>query len=61
MFLEPQSSNKYSLTHHVIMQEKVHISEKRRVTFFEAQNKKRVLAISTHIKTTKTVVENGYF
>ena len=44
------------------MQEKVHISEnRRRVTFFEAENKKRVLAISTHIKTTKTVVENGYF
>ena len=44
-----------------MMQEKIHISENRRVTFFEAENKKRVLAISTHIKTTKTVVENGYF
>ena len=61
MLLEPQSPNKYSLTTHVIMQEKVHYSENRRVTFFEAENKKSVLAISTHIKTTKTVVENGYF
>ena len=43
------------------MQEKVHISENRRVTFFETENKKRVLAISTHTKTTKNVVENGYF
>ena len=43
------------------MNEKVHISENRRVTFFEAENKKKVLAISTHIKTTKTVVEKGYF
>ena len=44
------------------MQEKVHISEnRRRVTFFETENKKRVLAISTHFKTTKTVVENCYF
>ena len=43
------------------MQEKVHISENQRVTFFEAENKKRVLAISTHIKTTKTEVENGCF
>ena len=43
------------------MQEKVHISEnRRRVIFFETENKKRVLAISTHFKTTKTVVENGY-
>ena len=49
MILEPQSPNKYSLTHHVIMQEKVHFSENRRVTFFEAENNKRVLAISTHI------------
>ena len=32
-----------------------------RVTFFEAEYKKRVLAISTRFKTTKTVVENGYF
>ena len=61
LILEPQNLNKHSLGHHVIMQEKVHFSEKRRVTFFEAENKKRVLAISTHIKTTKTVVENGYF
>ena len=44
-----------------MIQEKVHISENRRVTFFEAENKKRVLAISTHIKITKTAVENGYF
>ena len=44
------------------MQEKVHISENRlTVTFFEAEKKKRALAISTHIKTTKSVVENGYF
>ena len=43
------------------MQEKVHISENQRVTFFETENKKRVLAISTHIKTTKNVVEYGYF
>ena len=43
------------------MQEKAHISENLRVTFFEAGNKKRVLAISTHIKITKTAVENGYF
>ena len=44
------------------MQEKVHVSEnRRRVIFFETENKKRVLAISTHFKTTKTVVENGYF
>ena len=40
------------------MQEKVHFSENRRVTFFEAENKKRVLAISTHIKTAKTAIEN---
>ena len=33
----------------------------RRVTFFDAENKKRVLAISTHIKTANNVVENGYF
>ena len=39
------------------MQEKVHISENpRRVYFFEKK-----IAISTHFKTTKTVVENGYF
>ena len=45
-----------------MMQEKVYISEnRRRVTFFEIENKKRVLAISTHFKTTETVVENGYF
>ena len=45
-----------------MMQEKVDISEKRsRVTFFETKNKKRVLAISTHFKIIKTVVENGYF
>ena len=43
------------------MQEKVHISEKRQFTFFEAESKRRVLAISIHIKTTKTVVEYGYF
>ena len=44
------------------MQEKVHISKNRlTVTFFEAEKKKRVLAISTYIKTTKAVVENGYF
>ena len=43
------------------MQEKVHISENRRATFFEAGNKKRTLAISTQIKITKTAVENGYF
>ena len=43
------------------MQEKVHISENRRVTFFEAENKRKALVISTHIKTTKTVVEYGYF
>ena len=44
------------------MQEKVHISEnRRRVTFLETENKKRVLAISNHFKTTKTVKENGYF
>ena len=43
------------------MQEKVHISENRRVIFFETENKKRVLATSTHIKTTKNVVEYGYF
>ena len=43
------------------MQEKEHISENQRsVTFFETENKERVLAISTHFKTTKTVVENGY-
>ena len=36
-----------------MIQEKAHISENRRVTFFEAENKKRVLAILTHIKTTK--------
>ena len=60
MLLEPQSPNKYSLTHHVIMQEKVRISENRLVTFFEVENKKRVLVISTPNKTTKTVVENGY-
>ena len=42
------------------MQEKVHISEnRRRVTFFETENKKRFLSISTHFKTTKTVVENA--
>ena len=40
------------------MQKKVHASENRsRVTFFETENKKRVLAISTHFKTTKIVVE----
>ena len=61
MFLEPQSPNNYSLTHSRIIQEKVHISEDQQVTFFEAGNKKRVLAISTHIKITKTAVENGYF
>ena len=44
-----------------MMQEKVHISENRRVTFFEAENKIKVLVISTHIKTTKNVIENGYF
>ena len=44
-----------------MMQEKVHISENRRASFFEAESKKRVLAISTHIKTTKTVVEYQYF
>ena len=45
-----------------MMQEKVYISEnRRRVTFSEIENKKRVLAISTHFKTTETVVENGYF
>ena len=43
------------------MKEKVHISENRGVSFFEAGNKKRALAISTHIKITKTAVENGYF
>ena len=44
------------------MQDKVHISEnRRRVNFFETENKKRVLAISTHIETNKTVVENEYF
>ena len=43
------------------MQERVHISENQRVTFFEAENKKRVLVISTHIKTNKTAVETGYF
>ena len=44
------------------MQEKVDISENRRsVTFIETENKKRVLAISTHFKTSKTVAENGYF
>ena len=44
------------------MQEKEHISENRRnVTFFETENKERVQAISTYFKTTKTVVENGYF
>ena len=43
------------------MQERVHISENWRVTFFEVENKKRVLAISTHIKITKTALENGYF
>ena len=44
------------------MQEKVHISENRsRVTFFENENKKRVLAISTHFKTTKIAVEDEYF
>ena len=42
------------------MQEKVRISENRLVTFFEVENKKRVLVISTSNKTTKTVVENGY-
>ena len=61
LILEPQNLNKHSLAHHVIMQEKVHFSEKCRVTFFEAENKKRVLAISTHVKNTKTAVENGYF
>ena len=44
------------------MQEKVHVSEnRRRVTFFETENKQKVSAISTHFKTTKTVVKNGYF
>ena len=44
------------------MQGKVDISENQsRVTFFETENKKRVLAISTDFKFTKTVVENGYF
>ena len=44
------------------MQEKVDISEnRRRVTFFETENKKRVLAISAQFKTTKTVVENRHF
>ena len=42
-----------------MIQEKVHIFENRRVAFFEAENKKRALAISTHIKSTKTAVENG--
>ena len=42
------------------MQEKVHFSENRRVTSFEAENKKRVPAISTHIKTTKTDLENDF-
>ena len=32
------------------MQEKEH---RRRVTFFETENKERVLAISTHFKTTR--------
>ena len=45
------------------MQGKVDISENRsRVTFFETDKKKRVLAIlaiSTHFETTKTVAENG--
>ena len=44
------------------MQEKIRISEnRRRVTFFETENKNRVLAISTCFKTAKTVAENGYF
>ena len=43
------------------MQEMVHIPENRRITFFEAEIEKRNLAISTHSKTTKTVVENGKF
>ena len=44
------------------MQEKVHVSEnRRRVTVFETENKKRVPTSSTHFKTTKTIVENGYF
>ena len=43
------------------MQEMVHIPENRRITFFEAEIEKRSLAISTHSKTTKTVVENGKF
>ena len=44
------------------MQEKVHVlGNRRRVTFIETENKKRVLAISTHFKTNKTATENGYF
>ena len=43
------------------MQGKLDISENQsRVTFFETENKK-ILTISAHFKTTKTVVENGYF
>ena len=45
------------------MQEKVHIPENRRITFFEAEIKKKDPSYfnSSHIKTTKTVVENGKF
>ena len=44
------------------MQEKVDIWKKPTQShYFETENKKRFLTISTHFKTTKTVVENGYF
>ena len=43
------------------MQEKGDISENSsRVTFLKTENKKTVLAITIHFKTTKTAVENGY-
>ena len=84
LFVEPQSPNKYPLTHSrsnaregtyfwkptffKVWSRGRHPEDVpgnmylwRRVTFFDAENKKRVLAISTHIKTANNVVENGYF
>ena len=44
------------------MQKKLHASKNRsRVPFFETENKKRLLAITTHFKTTKIAAEKVIF
>ena len=44
------------------MKDKVNIQKNEAESLvFETENKKRVLAISTHLKTTKIVIEKGYF